>query len=189
MLPFVQQGITVGAEPSPRAAAAGRRWLFATYLAVATVDAWVVSVLTDAQRGRDNFQNLVSGTVEFVTGGIALTAWIAVAMIPAVALSVVVAARSRQSLPGRMFAGTISWGAWSAVLFLGIALMFRQSVFETWASIGLALLAVSGAAFAAIGLRSETPPPGRGLTSVALLIAGFVVLASVFLAGRFPGPS
>jgi hypothetical protein len=43
MLPLVQQGIALDAAASPRAAAAGRGRLLATYLAAVTGDARVVS--------------------------------------------------------------------------------------------------------------------------------------------------
>jgi hypothetical protein len=189
MLPHVQQGITVSDAPVARAAAAGRRWLLGVYLVIATVDAWVVVVLSDPPGGGGLLRHLVSGTGVFLTGGFALAAWIAIAMIPGVTLSVALAARSRISVPARVLTGAIAWAGWSALLFLGTALMFSASVVEPLASTGLPLLAVSGAAFAAIGLRSETLPPGRWLTTTALLIAGLFGLVSVLLAGRFPGPS
>lgn len=184
MLPPVELGHALGDEAGAGTAATGRRWLVVTYLAIVAVDAWVASVLTEADGRRDLIQHVVAGT-----GGFALIAWIAVAMIPGVALAVALVARNRPSVAGRLLAGGIGWSAWAAVLVLGFAVVFRQPVAQTWGVIGLPLLALSGAAFGGIGLRADTPPPGRGLRTAAVLIAGATVLASVILAGRFPGPS
>jgi hypothetical protein len=189
MLPLVHQGRTVDDALVPGVAAARRWWLFATYLAVALVDSWVIAVLKEASPPRDVVQNLVAGTGWFIASGLATVPWIAIAMIPGLALTLAITAGSELSLAARMLVGAISWAVWGAVLFLGAALVFGQDLFAASTSIGLALLAVSGAAFAAIGVRPETPPPGRILTTAAVLVAGFVIVASVLLIGRFPGPA
>lgn len=189
MLPPVEQGLAVGSATAPGTAAGGRGRLVVTYLAIVAVDAWVASVLTEADGRRGPIENLLAGTAAFATGGFALIPWVALAMIPGVALAVAVIARNRSSVIGRLAAGACSWCAWAAVVALGFAAVFRQPVLETWAVPGLPLLAASGAAFGAIGVRAETTPPGRGLTTAAILIAGAIVVVSVLLAGRFPGPA
>lgn len=124
-------------------------------------------------------------TVLLGTGPIWLVLGV-VLLLPAFVLTIELVHRSEAtSSTARSLLGAVSWAGWGVFGAVTLALASRVTIVPEWLAGDLLLSAAMGAAFARLAFADHEVRSGRVLTLMAVAVAAFVVLGSLWMAGRW----
>jgi hypothetical protein len=124
----------------------------------------------------------------FGSGG-SLVGALAIGLIPAMALTIELVHRVNiTSRLGRSIVGAASWAAWGGFVAIVLGATSGLVLVPEVLVPDLGLLAASGAAFSLLAFGREHVRPSRAMRMMAIAVSAFVVLGSIWMAGRWGGP-
>lgn len=186
MLPAMEATV---APPRPASAPVIAWRTVLAYLGIVAIDTWAFFVVQDVQMGRGLGADAALGTTRFVGSALVFVPLAAALLIPAAVLTRDLAwRRPPASAAGRALGGAVAWAGWGAFVALSVSASGGLVYLEASLLAAIVGLAVSGAAFAVLGLGRDATPPGRLAIGTGLAIAVVVITFGMFMAGRWGGP-
>ncbi len=160
------------------------------YLVIVTLGVWLFLAVEDVRTGSDLVRAPVVAATALLGFGLGGLAFITLLLIPALVLAIELVHRfEATSRAARSVLGAAAWAAWC--LFVAITLAVASRVVLVPESLGAALLvfAASGAGFSLLAFDGFEARPGKVLALLAPAVTAFVILGSIWMAGRWGGPA
>jgi hypothetical protein len=159
------------------------------YLAIVIVDVWVGYAVADARQGGDVVRAALVAFAELLGSGVVTLTLVFLLLFPAMVLTVELVDRfEAPSRLTRSIAGAASWAAWCLVVAITLAVASGVVVVPEMLAGLLVAVAASGAAFSLLAFDESIRHPGHAWTLLALVVAAFVVIGSIWMSGRWGGP-
>ena len=172
------------------AAARGLTRPVLAYVVSITLGVWASYGIEDVKQGGDLLRAPVVAATALLGSGPLLVALLGILMIPALTLSLEVVHRAgatETSRAGRFVVGAASWAGWCLVVAIVLSVGSGVVLVPEVLAGDLFLVAASGGVFALLAFDGYVARPGRALTLLALIVTTFVVIGSLWMAGRWGG--
>jgi hypothetical protein len=173
------------------------RWAFGTgltrpllaYVVVVAVGAWVYNAVQDLTQGSDLGQAVVAATT-VLRDSLTVLPVLAVLLLPAMVFTIKLVHRfEANSIAARAVLGAASWVGWAVFGAINLVVASRVVLVPEVLASTLAVFAGAGAVYSVFSFDGYQTRPGKALTLLALAAATFVVLGSIWMAGRWGGPA
>jgi hypothetical protein len=181
--------VTRNGDRSGQAVGSGMTRPILAHLAVVTAGAWVFYAIEDVRQGGDLVGAPVAAGVALVGFGVVFLAALSVLLVPAMVLTVALVDRLGAASRGaRLLVGAASWTGWGLFVAITLAGASRLVLVPEAVAADLLLLAVAGAGFSVLAFGGSVVRTGRAFAILALAVVVFVVVGSIWMAGRWGGP-
>lgn len=162
-----------------------RRPILAYLLTVMIVVATFLAIQR-LQQGGDVASEPVGATTFLLGWGLAWLVGAGLLVLPAFVSTIELVHRFvAGSNATRSVLGAASWAAWGLLVAITMALASGITLIPDWFIVALLLFGAAGAGFALLAFDGHDARAGRVLTLLAMAVTGFVVLGSVWMAGRW----
>ncbi len=160
------------------------------YLVVVTLGLWVFDAVQHVQQGGNLVDELVAAAGALLGYGLVSLVLPALLLIPAMVLTVELVHQFKAtSRTTRSVLGAVSWAAWGLFGAITLAVASGVVLVTEWLVGDLVLFAASGAGFSLLAFDGHETRAGKALTLLALAVTAFVILGSIWMAGRWGGPA
>lgn len=158
------------------------------YVLTVAVGAWAFRAVQLWQQGDAPVRAVVESVATLVGLGPIYLAAFAVLLVPALVLTIEVVHRFEvDSRAGKAVVGAFSFGGWCLFGAMTLAVFSRVVLVPEWLVGAIVVFAVAGGAFSLIAFDGPEVRPGNALTVLALVVVAFVILGSIWMAGRWGG--
>ncbi|TAL11822.1 MAG: hypothetical protein EPO00_02885 [Chloroflexota bacterium] len=157
--------------------------------------AYLLTVITGAaaflaiqrlQQGGDIMSEPTGTGASRLASGLAWSVGAGLSMLPAFVSTIELVHRfAASSKATRSLLGAVSWAAWGLFGALTLAVVSGVTLVPDWLLADLILLGFAGAGFALLAFDGHEARAGRFLSTMALVVAALVVVASLWMAGRW----
>lgn len=159
-----------------------------TYLVIVILGVWIYLMVRDVTEGGDIVRAPVVAASALLGFGLALWLVLTLLLLPAMVLTWELIHRSAAtSRTARSVLGAASWAGWCLLVAIIMALGSRLVATPDTLAIDLVLFAMAGAGFSLLAFDGHDTRPGIVLTLSAVVVTAFVVLGSIWMAGRWGG--
>lgn len=156
------------------------------YLVVVTLGAWVFYALEDVKQGGDLVRAAVGAATSLLGTGLGPLAFLTFLLIPAMVLSVELVHRfEAASRAARSALGAAAWAGWCLFIAITLAVASRVVIVVETLAGDLVLVAAAGAGFSLLAFDGHEARAGRAFILLALAVTAFVILGSIWMAGRW----
>ena len=158
------------------------------YLVIIAVGTWLFIAVENVRTGGDPVGAPVAAAATLLGFGLGGLAFIALLLLPAFVVTLELVHRlEAPSRAARSALGAAAWAGWC--LFVAVTLVVASRVVLVPDSLGGALFVfgMSGAGFSLLAFDGRESRPGKSLTLLAMAVTWFVILGSIWMAGRWSG--
>ena len=154
------------------------------YLVTVTLGVWVFYAIEDVQQGGDLVRAAAVAVTALLEFGFVWLVFLL--LIPAMVLTIELVHRfEATSRAARSLLGAASWAGWGVFVAITLAVASRVVLLAEPLGGDLLLLAASGAGFSLLAFDGSETRPGMALILLALAVTAFVIVGSVWMAGRW----
>jgi hypothetical protein len=158
------------------------------HLVTVTLGVWVFLVVRDLEQGGDLVHAPLAAASGVLRFGLVALALVVLLLVPAMVLTVELVHRiGATSRTARSVVGASSWAGWCLFVAVALAVGSRMVVGPETLAGDLVLFAAAGAGFSLLGFTGRESRPGKAFALLALAVTAFVILGSIWMAGRWGG--
>lgn len=155
-----------------------------------TLSVWVSYAIEDVKQGGDLLRAPVVAATALLESGPFPVALLAVLLIPGATLTLELLHRfeaTSTSRAARFALGAASWAGWCLLVAITLSVASGVVLVPETVAGDLLLGAASGGTFSVLAFDGHGARPGKALTLLALAVVAFVVIGSLWMAGRWGG--
>ena len=157
-------------------------------LVIVTLGVWVFLMVRDVTEGGDIVRAPVVAATALLGFDLVLWAFLTLLLVPAMVLTVELVHRfEATSRAARSVLGAASWAGWCLFVAITMAVGSRMVATPDTLAVDLVLFAAAGAGFSLLAFDGHATRPGIALTLLAVAVTAFVILGSIWMAGRWGG--
>ena len=156
------------------------------YLLTVMVGVVAFLAIQRLQQGDDVVTGPVGSTTFLLGWGLAWLAGAGLLMLPACVLTIEMVHRfAASSKASRSVLGAASWVSWGLFGAITLSIVSGITLVPEWLIGDVLLVGAAGAGFAFLAFDGHEARAGRVLSMLALVVTAFVVIGSLWMAGRW----